>query len=81
VRASRSWADYLCSQADAILACDFFETVTLSAARLYVFAVIEHPSRRIRILGATFTRPRYGWRKPRGTQSWTSRTPTAGQGS
>jgi putative transposase len=35
------------------LACDFFETVTLSGARTYVFAVIEHASRRIRILGAT----------------------------
>lgn len=31
---------------------DFFEAVTLSGARLYVFAVIEHVSRRIRILGA-----------------------------
>jgi hypothetical protein len=41
------------AQADALLACDFFETVTLSGARLYVFAVIEHTNRRIRILGAT----------------------------
>jgi putative transposase len=52
-RASSTWADFLRSQADALLACDFFETVTLSGARLYVFAVIEHSSRRIRILGAT----------------------------
>jgi putative transposase len=35
------------------LACDFLETVTLSGARMYVFAVIEHASGRIRILGAT----------------------------
>ena len=34
-------------------ACDFFETVTLSGARLYVLAVIEHACRRIRNLGAT----------------------------
>ncbi|MEV0641492.1 integrase core domain-containing protein [Streptomyces sp. NPDC050619] len=50
-RASSSWADFLRSQADALLACDFFEAVTLSGAahpRLYVFAVIEHASRRIR---------------------------------
>ncbi|WP_405930275.1 integrase core domain-containing protein [Streptomyces sp. NBC_00827] len=52
-RASSTWADFLRSQSDAFLACDFFETVTLSGARLYVFAVIEHASRRIRILGAT----------------------------
>lgn len=37
----------------ALLACDFFETVTLSGARLYVLAVIEHTGRRIRALGAT----------------------------
>ncbi|MEU6264664.1 integrase core domain-containing protein [Saccharopolyspora shandongensis] len=36
-----------------MLACDFFETVTLSGARMYVLAVIEHTTRRIRILGAT----------------------------
>ncbi|MGW7419076.1 integrase core domain-containing protein [Streptomyces sp. NPDC054813] len=52
-RASSTWADFLHSQADALLACDFLETITLSGARLHVFAVIEHASRRIRILGAT----------------------------
>ena len=45
-RASSTWADFLRSQADALPACDFLETVTLSGARLYVFAVIEHASRR-----------------------------------
>jgi transposase InsO family protein len=39
-RASRTWADFL-------------ETVTLTGARMYVFAVIKHASRRIPILGAT----------------------------
>jgi putative transposase len=52
-RTTATWADFLRSQADALLACDFFETVTLTGARLYVLAVIEHASRRIRILGAT----------------------------
>jgi putative transposase len=52
-RAASTWADFLRSQADALLACDFFETVTVSGARLSVFAVIEHAHRRIRILGAT----------------------------
>ncbi|MET7906667.1 integrase, partial [Streptomyces sp. NPDC005355] len=52
-RSSSTWADFLRSQADALLACDFFETVALSGARMYVLAVIEHASRRIRVLGAT----------------------------
>ncbi|MFE2094468.1 integrase core domain-containing protein [Streptomyces sp. NPDC059460] len=52
-RQSTSWADFLRSQADALLACDFFETRTLTGARLYVFAVIEYSTRRVRILGAT----------------------------
>ncbi|MEV5543725.1 helix-turn-helix domain-containing protein [Saccharopolyspora shandongensis] len=52
-RNSSTWADFLRSQADALLACDFFETITLSGARMYVLAVIEHANRRIRILGAT----------------------------
>jgi putative transposase len=52
-RSSATWADFLRSQAEALLACDFFETVTLSGAWMHVLAVIEHASRRIRILGAT----------------------------
>jgi transposase InsO family protein len=52
-RQHTAWADFLRSQAEALLACDFFEVRTLTGARLYVFAVIEHATRRIRILGAT----------------------------
>lgn len=36
-----------------LLACDFLETLTLTGARMYVLAVIEHHTRRIRVLGAT----------------------------
>ena len=43
-----------------MLACDFFEVRTLTGARLYVFAVIEHVTRRIHILGAT-THPTGPW--------------------
>ncbi|MFB4308625.1 hypothetical protein [Actinomadura sp. GTD37] len=59
-RAADTWADFLRSQADALLACDFLETVTLTGARLYVLAVIEHRTRRIHILGAT-THPTPAW--------------------
>jgi hypothetical protein len=59
-RAASTWADFLRSQADALLACDFFETVTVSGTRLSVFAVIEHAHHRIRILGAT-AHPTAAW--------------------
>ena len=48
-----TWSQFLRSQADAILACDFFTTDLLDGTRAYVLAVIEHASRRIRILGVT----------------------------
>jgi hypothetical protein len=80
-RACSTWAAFLRSQADALLSCDFFETATLTGARLYVLAVIEHASRRVRILGAT-AHPTSSWvRRPRRTLPWTSRTPAAGRGS
>jgi putative transposase len=52
-RSSTTWADFLRSQAEALLACDFFETVTLSGTRMFMLAVIEHHTRRIRVMGAT----------------------------
>ncbi len=52
-RSSATWAVFLRSPAEGLLARDFFEAVTLAGGRLYVLAVIGHASRRIRILGAT----------------------------
>ena len=46
------WAEFLRSQAQAILALDFFTADLLNGTKVYV-AVIEHGSRRVRILGAT----------------------------
>lgn len=81
-RACSTWAGFLRFQADALLACDFFETVTLSGAPMYVLAMIEHGSRQIRILGATGrTRPHPGWCRRQRTSSWTSKTRATGRGS
>jgi hypothetical protein len=41
-RTSTTWATFLRSQAEAILAADFFETVTPTGTRMYILAVIEH---------------------------------------
>lgn len=59
-RSSSTWGDFLRSPADALLACDSFETVTLTGVRLYVFAAIEHANRRVRILGAA-AHPSASW--------------------
>ncbi|MFF3871907.1 integrase core domain-containing protein [Streptomyces sp. NPDC001978] len=59
-REHTTWAAFLRSQADAILAADFFETKTLTGAVLTVLAVIEHSTRRVRILGVT-TQPTAAW--------------------
>ncbi len=52
-RTGPTWSQFLGSQAGAILACDFFTADLLDGTQAYVLAVIEHASRRIRILGVT----------------------------
>jgi putative transposase len=52
-RSAPTWSQFLRSQAEAILACDFFTADLLDGTQAYVLAVIEHASRRIRILGVT----------------------------
>jgi putative transposase len=47
------WAEFLRSQAQGILALDFFTADLLHGTKVYVLAVIEHGSRRVRVLGAT----------------------------
>jgi transposase InsO family protein len=59
-RTSQTWSAFLRSQAQAIIAADFFEASTLNGARLYVLAIIEHATRRVRILGAT-AHPTAAW--------------------
>ena len=54
------WAEFLRSQARAMLALDFFTADLLNGTKVYVLAVIEHGTRRIRVLGAT-ENPAWSW--------------------
>jgi len=47
------WTEFLRSQAKGILAFDFFTVDLPNGATVYVLAVIEHGTRRVRVLGAT----------------------------
>jgi putative transposase len=55
-----TWAQFLRSQAEAILACDFFTIDLLDGTTAYVLTMIEHATRRIRVLGAT-AHPTAAW--------------------
>ncbi len=46
-RTGLAWSQFLRSQAEAILACDFFTAGLLDGTQACVLAVIEHASRRI----------------------------------
>jgi transposase len=52
-RTGPTWPQFLRSQAEAILACDFFTVDLPGGTQACVLAVIEHAARRIRILGVT----------------------------
>jgi putative transposase len=52
-RTGPTWSEFLRSQAQAILATDFFTVYLLDGTTVYVLVVIEHVTRRIRILGIT----------------------------
>src|SRR6266571_4962438 len=52
-RTGPTWSQFLRSQAEAILACDLFTVDLLDGTQAYVLAVIEHATRRIRIIGIT----------------------------
>jgi hypothetical protein len=46
-RSGPTWAQFLRSQAEAILATDFFTADLLDGTTAYVLAMIEHATRRI----------------------------------
>jgi putative transposase len=59
-RGGPGWPEFLRSQAQGILALDFFTADLLSGAKIYVLAAIEHGTRRVRVLGAT-GHPVHAW--------------------
>jgi len=52
-RRGPSWSEFLRSQANGILACDFFTVETVTLKTLYVLFFIEVGTRRLRVTSAT----------------------------
>ena len=55
-----NWAQFLRSQAEALIAADFVVIDLLDGTKVYVLAAIEHANRRVHVLGAT-AHPVGGW--------------------
>lgn len=52
-RSGPTWTEFLRSQAQGILACDFFTVETVALKTLYVLFFIELSTRRVRVVGTT----------------------------
>jgi putative transposase len=77
-REGPGWAEFLRSQAQGILALDFFTADLLNGTKVYVLAVIEHGTAGYASSEPPSTRSRRGWSSRPGTCSWTWRMPGRG---
>ena len=73
-RTGPTWSPFLRSQAEAILACDFFTADLLDGTQAHGLTVIGHATRRIRIPASRCIPLRTGPPSRPATSSWTSAT-------
>lgn len=59
-RSGPAWGEFLRAQAEGIHACDFLHVETITLTRLPCFAVVEHATRRVYVLGV-IANPTAGW--------------------
>ncbi|MCX4902608.1 integrase core domain-containing protein [Streptomyces sp. NBC_00892] len=59
-RSGPSWREFLTTQAQGIIAADFFHVDTMLGKRLYAMAFLEHGTRQLHITGVT-ARPTRAW--------------------
>jgi hypothetical protein len=52
-RTGPSWREFLTTQADTIIACDFLHIDTIRLQRVYALVFLEHDTRRLHIAGIT----------------------------
>ncbi len=52
-RAGPTWREFLTSQAEAIIACDFLHIDLMDLRRVYALVFLEHGTRRLHIVGVT----------------------------
>jgi hypothetical protein len=76
-RASTTWAAFLRSQGEAIIAADFLETVTLTGTRLYVLLSSSTPPGAFVFSAPPRTRPQPGSSRPPATSPWICAMPVA----